>query len=73
MKAIEENIVFQENLSKEELLDTKPEGVVIGRCPDGDAILLCNDGKVVRFSHEEPVAVEQWPTLAQFFVDAINE
>lgn len=73
VKAIEENIVFQENLSKEELLDTKPEGVVIGRCPDGDAILLCNDGKVVRFSHEEPVAVEQWPTLAQFFVDAINE
>ena len=73
VKAIEENIIFQENLSKEELLDTKPEGVVIGRCPDGDAILLCNDGKVVRFSHEEPVAVEQWPTLEQFFVDAIIE
>lgn len=73
MKAMKENEEFQESLSNEELLDTKPEGIVIGRCPDGDAILLCNDGKVVRFSHEEPVAVEQWPTLAQFFVDAINE
>ena len=73
MKAMKENEEFQESLSKEELLDTKPEGVVIGRCPDGDAILLCNDGKVVRFSHEEPIAVEQWPTLAQFFVDTINE
>ena len=54
-------------------MDTIPEGVVIGRCPDGDTLLLCDDGKVVRFSHEEPDAVEQWPTLAQFFVDAINE
>ena len=73
MKAMKDNEEFQERLSKEELLDTKPEGVVIGRCPDGDIILLCNDGKVARFSHEEPIAVEQWPTLAQFFVDAINE
>lgn len=73
MKAMKENEEFQESLSNEELLDTKPEGIVIGRCPDGDVILLCNDGIVVRFSHEEPVVVEQWPTLAQFFVDAINE
>lgn len=73
MKARKENEEFQENLSNEELLGAKPEGIVIGRCPDGDAILLCNHGKVVRFSHEEPVVVEQWPTLAQFFVDAINE
>ena len=71
-EAMQVNEEFQIVLSKEELLDTKPEGIVIGRCPDGDVILLCNDGKVVRFSHEEPVAVEQWPTLAQFIVDAIN-
>ena len=73
VRAMEENDEFQEHLSKEELLDAKPDGIVIGRCPDGDVILLCNDGKVVRISHEEPVTVEQWPTLAQFFVDAINE
>ena len=73
VRATEENDEFQEHLSKEELLDAKPDGIVIGRCPDGDVILLCNDGKVVRISHEEPVTVEQWPTLAQFFVDAINE
>ena len=54
-------------------MDTKPEGIVIGRCPDGDAVLLCNSGKVVRISHEAPVVTEQWPTLAQFFADAINE
>ena len=72
-KAMKENENFQESLAKEELLDIKPDGIVIGQCPDGDAILLCNNGVVVRFSHEEPVVVEEWPTLAQFFVDAINE
>jgi hypothetical protein len=73
IKAMQETSEFREFLSNEELLDDKPEGVVIGRCPDGDVILLCNNGKVVRFSHEEPVAVAQWPTLAQFFADALNE
>ena len=72
-KAMKENEEFQKSLLNEELLDINPKGIAIGRCPDGDVILLCNDGKVVRFSHEEPVAVEHWPTLAQFFVDAINE
>ena len=72
-KAMKENEEFQKSLLNEELLDIKPKGIAIGRCPDGDVILLCNDGKVVRFSHEEPVAVEHWPTLAQFFVDVINE
>ena len=73
VRAMKENEAFQESLSNEELLETKPDGIVFGRCLDGDTILLCNDGQVVRISHEEPVAVEQWPTLAQFFVDAINE
>ena len=72
-KAMKANQAFQESLSKEELMDVQPEGIVIGQCPDGDTILLCNNGTVARFSHEEPVVVEQWPNLAQFFVDAINE
>ncbi len=66
-----ENHEFQQNLAAEELLDSKPIGIVIGRCPDGDVILLCRSGEVVRFSHEAPEIVEQWPTLAQFFIDAI--
>ena len=71
--AMKETKAFQESLSKEELLDIKLEGIVVGRCPDGDAILVCNSGAVVRFSHEAPVAVEEWPNLAQFIVEAINE
>ena len=56
-----------------ELLEIKPDGIVIAKCPDGDKILLCTDGKVIRFSHEEPVATEEWVSLAQFIADAINE
>ncbi len=72
-KALEENTLFFEDLLAEELLQEKPDGVVFARCPDGDKILLCSDGRIIRFSHEEPVAVEEWASLAQFVVDAINE
>ncbi|MBQ3490662.1 MAG: hypothetical protein IJA86_08740 [Clostridia bacterium] len=71
--AMEENVSFAEELCAEELLEEKPNGVVFAKCPDGDRILLCVDGKVLRFSHEEPVATEEWESLAQFVVDAIHE
>ena len=71
--ATEENMLFTEELLTEELLEIKPDGIVIAKCPDGDKVLLCNDGKVIRFSHEEPVATEEWVSLAQFIADAINE
>ncbi len=71
--ATEENELFAKELLTEELLDAKPDGIVIAKCPDGDRILLCRDGKVIRFSHEEPVATEEWVSLAQFVADAINE
>ena len=71
--ATEENKLFAQELLTEELLDAKPDGIVIAKCPDGDKILLCSDGKVIRFSHEEPVATEEWVSLAQFVADAINE
>ncbi|MBR5186865.1 MAG: hypothetical protein IKW18_00205, partial [Clostridia bacterium] len=58
--ATEENILFTEELLTEELLEIKPDGIVIAKCPDGDKVLLCTDGKVIRFSHEEPVATEEW-------------
>ena len=72
-KAVEENKLFAEELLAEELLETKPDGVVFAKCPDGDKILLCRDAKVIRFSHEQPVAIEEWVSLAQFVADAINE
>ena len=71
--ATEENKLFAQELLTEELLDAKPDGIVIAKCPDGDKILLCTDGKVIRFSHEQPVATEEWVSLAQFVADAINE
>ena len=71
--ATEENMLFTEELLTEELLEIKPDGIVIAKCPDGDKVLLCTDGKVVRFSHEEPVETEEWVSLAQFIADAINE
>lgn len=71
--ATEENKLFAQELLTEELLDAKPDGIVIAKCPDGDKILLCTDGKVIRFSHEQPIATEEWVSLAQFVADAINE
>ena len=71
--ATEENMLFTEELLTEELLEIKPDGIVIAKCHDGDKVLLCTDGKVIRFSHEEPVATEEWVSLAQFIADAINE
>ena len=72
-QALVANEEFFKNLEAEELLEEKPEGIVIAKCPDGDSVLLCNDGLVIRFSHEEPVTVEQWPSLSQFFADAVDE
>lgn len=72
-RAKDENDAFQKSLESEELLECKPEGIVIAQCPDGDIILLCKSGEVIRFSHEAPEIVEQWPSLSQFIVDAINE
>ena len=72
-RALTESAEFQKGLEEEELLDTKPQGVVIAKCPDGDVILLCVDGTVIRFSHEAPEILDQWSTLAQFIADAAQE
>lgn len=72
-KAVEENSSFQERMQAEELVDEQPEGIVIAVCPDGDAILRCSDGIVVRFSHEAPGVIEQWPSLPQFIADTIQD
>ena len=70
-EAVVENEEFHRTLAAEELVE-KPVGVVIGKCADGDAILLCG-GEVIRFSHEAPEINALWPSLPQFIVNAINE
>lgn len=72
-KAVEENISFHKRMQTEELLDEQPEGVVIAACSDGDTILRCSNGTVVRFSHETPEVIEQWPSLPQFIADSIQD
>ena len=68
-----ETEAFFDHLKTEELLEAIPHGVVIGKCPDGDRVLLCRDGTLLRFSHEAPEVSCQWPTLAQFIFDAVTE
>ena len=69
--AMAANEEFHRALAAEELAE-KPAGVVIGKCADGDAVLLCG-GEVIRFSHEAPEINDQWSSLPQFIVDAMNE
>ena len=61
------------DLEAEELLESKPDGVVIAMCADGDTVLLLADGAVIRFSHEAPEELNRWPSLSQFVADAISE
>ena len=64
---------FYQLLQSEELLEDKPDGIVICTCANGDWVLMLQDSTVIRFSHEMPETTEQWPSLAQFIVDAIND
>ena len=64
---------FHERLAAEELLEEKPAGIVIAVCPDGDNCLLTSAGTVERWSHEAPEITESWPTLPQFFADALQD
>lgn len=71
--AMRENEEFFRQLEAEELLENPPVGIVIARCPDGDDILRCEDETVIRFSHEVPEILNQWPSLPQFIFDAISD
>ena len=72
-QAAEENDAFHKNLENEELLEEKPEGIVIAKTISGDTVLLCKDGAVTQFSHEAPEVTDRWPSLAQFIVIAIQD
>lgn len=72
-RSVAESVAFYHALDAEELLAEKPKGIVIAKCPDGDAVLLCGNGTVIRFSHEAPEVLDQWPSLSQFLVDTISD
>lgn len=65
--------LFFEDLQKEESLEAKPVGVVIGNCTNGDFVLLTEHENVIRFSHEAPEIISEWRDIASFFVEAIND
>lgn len=60
------------NINQEELVDI-PTGIVFCKCADGDRVILTQNGNVLRVSHEVPDVLEEWPSLAQFFVDTLEE
>ena len=64
---------FLAAMASEELLEVKPAGTVIAICPDGDNCLLTPAGTVERWSHEAPEVIEHFPTLPQFFADALQD
>ena len=72
-QAVSATHAFFQSLESEELLEEKPRGIVIAKCPDGDSILLCKDGFVIRFSHEAPLEICRWDTLSQFIAEAIQD
>jgi len=71
-ESLEATTEYAEDMKKEELLEKKIEGIAFAICPDGDKVILAKEGKVYRMSHEIPEAEEEWPSLAQFFVDTID-
>ncbi len=71
-EAVNDTNEFFKELNVEELFNEKPDGIVFAKCPDSDRVLLCTDGKVVRFSHEGPEIRDEWDSLPSFIVDAIN-
>lgn len=64
---------FFADSEKEELLETKPDGVVIAACADGDVVLYTRNENVIRFGHEVPDIISEWRSMAEFFVEAMND
>lgn len=72
-ESLAETAEFHAAMEKEELLDEKPQGIVIAGCADGDKVLLKPDGTVCRMSHEVPEVYDEWQTLPQFIADTLEE
>ncbi|MBE6564761.1 MAG: hypothetical protein E7655_05780 [Ruminococcaceae bacterium] len=63
--------MLEERLASEEYASL-PRGPVFCRCPDGDDVILCGDGKVCRISHEVPEVSEEWESLFLFAFECLN-
>ncbi|MBQ9083440.1 MAG: hypothetical protein IJY28_08080 [Clostridia bacterium] len=72
-RMMEETADLQKQWAAEELLQEKPEGIVFAVCPDGDVVLRCTNGCIVRVSHEAPEILTQWPGLPQFIAEVLQE
>lgn len=71
-RTAEESAAFAERAAMEETVYI-PEGIVIAVCADGDRVLLCGDGTVVRVSHEDPTIQKMWRSAAEFVAEAVEE
>ena len=63
---------FNKAIKEEELSENVPCGIVIAKCADGDIIILADDGRVIRLSHEEPTVCCEWESLHSFICDVIG-
>lgn len=70
-EAAEKSKWFMAEMAKEELLPKRVSGIVIADCADGDVVLVDN-GKVKRISHETMDVWENWDSVAQFFYDELE-
>ena len=68
-----ETLAFCAWMEQEELLSERIRGIVFCKCPDGDRILLKEDGSAARISHESPEEITHWQNAAEFFADAITD
>ena len=66
-----ETLAFAALMEQEELISERICGIVFCKCPDGDRILLREDGSISRVSHEAPEEITHWKNAAEFFSDAL--
>ena len=66
-----ETVAYVAEAAKEETV-AMPCGLVIAKAADGDVVILAEKG-VCRVSHEDPSALTEWPSVADFIYSAIEE
>lgn len=58
-------------LEKEEMKIFSEKGIVFAVCANGDYVMLTKSNEVIRISHEEPVIIGQWSSLAHFIAEEV--
>ena len=72
-ESLAESKDFKEDMVKEETIDFSVDGIIIAICPDGDRVMLASSNEVYRISHEVPVIIGQWSSLACFFTNPVRQ